>query len=156
MRSLALAALVLFPLAAGCGGGASRRRQPPPPPSPLQKALIRTARSWLPEEDGNRPPPKDCSDFVRKVFSAHKLELPRSSDAMSKAGDSVGSSRELRMADLVFFAGSKGGKSVGHVGIYVNNGIFIHQANPGEGVRMESMHSDYYRKRYLKARRVAN
>jgi cell wall-associated NlpC family hydrolase len=52
--------------------------------------------------------------------------------------------------------GQDGGRKVGHVGIYVNNGIFIHQANPGEGVRMESLFSDYYRKRYLRARRVIN
>jgi cell wall-associated NlpC family hydrolase len=55
---------------------------------------------------------------------------------------------------LLFFSGAGGGFHVGHVAIYVNNGIFIHQANPGEGVRMESLYSDYYRKRYLKARRI--
>jgi len=43
---------------------------------------------------------------------------------------------------------------VGHVAIYVGNGIFIHQANPGEGVRMESLYSDYYRRHYLSARRI--
>src|SRR4051812_19570989 len=105
--------------AAGCGTGA-RRREPPPPPSPMQKALIRTAKSYLPEEDGHRATPNDCSDFVGKVFAAHKLSLPRSSEAMSREGEPVGSSRDLRMADLVFFAGSNGGKRVGHVGIYVN------------------------------------
>jgi cell wall-associated NlpC family hydrolase len=58
------------------------------------------------------------------------------------------------MADLLFFSGAGGGSRVGHVAIYINNGIFIHQANPGEGVRMESLYSDYWRKRYLKARRM--
>ncbi len=69
-------------------------------------------------------------------------------------GAPVESSRSLRMADLLFFSGSSGGHRVGHVAIYVGNGIFIHQANPGEGVRMESLYSDYYRRRYLRARRV--
>ena len=73
---------------------------------------------------------------------------------MSIEGEEVSSSRELRMGDLIFFAGKNGGKKIGHVGIYVNNGIFIHQANPGEGVRQESMFSDYWRKRYLRARRI--
>ena len=149
----ALAAAALGLLLAACGGP-PRRREPPPPPSPQQKALIRTAKSFLPEEDGNRPTPKDCSDFVRTVFSEHKLDLPRSSETMALEGRAVRSSRELRMGDLVFFSGSRGGRKVGHVGIYVNNGIFIHQANPGEGVRMESLYSDYYRRRYLRARRV--
>ncbi len=131
-------------------------RQAPPPPSPLAKALIRTAKSYLPEEDGKRSIPKDCSDFVRKVFAENDLKLPRSSEAMAIEGEAVESSRSLRMADLVFFAGAKGGKKVGHVAIYVNNGIFIHQANPGEGVRQESLRSDYWRKRYLKARRIVD
>lgn len=139
--------------ATGCGGGKERRKAPPPP-SPLAKAVIRTAKSYLPEEDGKQPLPKDCSDYVRKVFTAHEVGLPRSSEAMAIEGEAVESSRSLRMGDLVFFAGAKGGRKVGHVAIYVNNGIFIHQANPGEGVRQESMHSDYWRKRYLKARRI--
>jgi cell wall-associated NlpC family hydrolase len=141
--------------ATGCGGGAPRRKDVPPL-SPLAKALIRTAKSYLPEEDSKRPTPKDCSDFVGKVFAEHKVSLPRSSEAMAIEGEEVGSSKDLRMADLVFFSGSKGGRKIGHVAIYVNNGIFIHQANPGEGVRQESLHSDYWRKHYLKGRRVVD
>lgn len=141
--------------AAGCGGGKAHRVAPPPA-SPLAKALIRTAKSYLPEEDSKRPTPKDCSDFVGKVFSEHKVALPRSFEAMAIEGEDVGSTKDLRMADLVFFSGSKGGRKIGHVAIYVNNGIFIHQANPGEGVRQESLHSDYWRKRYLKSRRVVD
>ena len=151
MRALAAAVLVVSLL--GCGG-ARRRREPPPPPTAEQKAVIRTAKMWLPEEDRRLPAPVDCSDYVRKVFAAHELELPRTSELMARQGEPVSSSRDLRMGDLVFFSGSSGGRKVGHVGIYVNNGIFIHQANPGEGVRMESLYSDYYRRRYLKARRV--
>lgn len=151
MRAMALAALALL---AACGTAPARRAPPPPPPSPLAKALIRTARGWLPEEDAKRAPPQDCSDFVGKVFRAQGVTLPRTSDAMSRRGAAVASSRDLRMGDLLFFSGLKGGKRVGHVAIYDNNGIFIHQANPGEGVRLESLYSDYWRAHYLKARRV--
>src|SRR3569832_2329424 len=122
---------------AGCGGASVRRA--PPPPSPLAKALIRTARGWLPEEDPKRAPPLDCSDFVGKVFRAHGVSLPRTSEEMARRGAAVASSRGLR---------------VGHLAIYDNNGIFIHQANPGEGVRLESLYSDYWRAHYLRARRV--
>lgn len=141
--------------AAGCAGGKARRVSAPAA-SPLAKALIRTARSYLPEEDSKHPVPKDCSDFVGKVFLAHEVALPRSSEAMAIEGEEVGSSRDLRMADLVFFSGAKGGRKIGHVAIYVNNGIFIHQANSGEGVRQESLYSDYWRKRYLKGRRIVD
>ncbi|UPT73236.1 MAG: C40 family peptidase [Elusimicrobiota bacterium] len=146
-----LAALFL----GACGGGREVRKGPPPP-SPLCKAIIRTAKTWLPEEEKNRPTPKDCSDYVGKVFAENGIKLPRTSEAMSIEGEDVGSARQLRMGDLVFFAGRNGGRKIGHVGIYVNNGIFIHQANPGEGVRQESLHSDYWRKRWLRARRIAD
>lgn len=139
--------------AAGCGGG-KERRQGPPPPSPECKAVVRTAKTYLPEEEKGRPLPKDCSDFVGKVFAENKIKLPRTTEAMAIEGEAVESSKELRMADLVFFSGKNGGRRIGHVGIYVNNGIFIHQANPGEGVRQESLYSDYWRKRYLRARRI--
>jgi cell wall-associated NlpC family hydrolase len=148
----AFAAVALALALTGCGSAPARKA--PPPPSPLAKALIRTARGWLPEEDSKRAPPLDCSDFVGKVFRAHGVNLPRTSDAMSRRGDAVDSSRDRRMGDLLFFSGSKGGRRVGHVAIYDNNGVFIHQANPGEGVRLESLYSDYWRAHYLKARRV--
>jgi cell wall-associated NlpC family hydrolase len=157
VRSAALVGLFSAALAVSGGCSAPRPvtpRQPPPSPTALTKAIIRTARSYLPEEDAGRPTPVDCSDFVRKVFREHGVRLPRTSREMAGMGAPVESSRSLRMADLLFFSGSSGGHRVGHVAIYVGNGIFIHQANPGEGVRMESLYSDYYRRRYLRARRV--
>ena len=148
--ALAVVALALYACAA------PRARRVPPPPSPLDKAILRTARRYLPEESSGLPAPVDCSDFVRRVFRAHGVRLPRTAAEMSRLGSPVSSARDLRMADLLFFSGRGGGRRIGHVAIYVNNGIFIHEANPGEGVRLESLYSDYYRRRYLKARRVIN
>ncbi len=150
------AALAVVALALSACAAPRARRVPPPPPSPLDKAILRTARRYLPEESSGLPAPVDCSDFVRRVFRAHGVRLPRTAAAMSRLGRPVASSRDLRMADLLFFSGRSGGRRVGHVAIYVGNGIFIHQANPGEGVRMESLYNDYYRRRYLKARRVVD
>ena len=149
----ALWAAAAFAWLAGCRTVPIRRA---PPPSPLVKALIRTAREYLPEEDRRHSAPIDCSDFVGRVFREHGVRLPRTSTEMSRLGRKVDSAADLRMGDLLFFSGSRGGAKVGHVAIYVNNGVFIHQPNPGEGVRMESLYSDYWRKRYLKARRIAD
>jgi cell wall-associated NlpC family hydrolase len=146
----AVAALFILPACAA----PRPRREPPPPPPPLAKAVVRTARAYLPEEDGGRPTPADCSDFVGRVFRENGIRLPRTSEDMARLGKPIASTRDLRMGDLLFFSGSSGGRRVGHVGIYVNNRIFIHQANPGEGVRMESLESAYYRRHFLKARRV--
>jgi hypothetical protein len=144
--------VVSFAALGGCRSAPVRRPAAPVPP--LAKAVVRTARTYLPEEERRRPLPKDCSDFVDRVFKENAIVLPRTAAEMSAKGEAVGSTTDLRMGDLVFFSGSGGGWRVGHVGIYVNNGIFIHQANPGEGVRMESLYSDYYRKHFLKARRL--
>lgn len=152
LRAVPLVVALLAP--AGCGTASKPRHAAAPPP--LAKAVVRTARTYLPEEERGRQTPKDCSDFVGKVFKEHGIHLPRTSEEMSRRGEAVASSADLQMGDLLFFSGKDAGAKVGHVAIYVNNGIFIHQANPGEGVRMESMYSDYYRKRYLKARRVIN
>ena len=124
-----------------------------PPVPPLAKAVVRTAKTYLPEEEKGRQTPKDCSDFVHKVFLENGLDLSRSSKEMSILGRRVASAKDLRMGDLVFFAGEKISRIVGHVGIYVNNGVFIHLPSSGVVV-MESLYSDYYRKRYLTARRV--
>jgi cell wall-associated NlpC family hydrolase len=138
----------------GCASGpAPRVRKALPPVPALAKAVVRTAKTWLPEEEKKRPAPKDCSDYVRKVYLENGMDLPRNSKEMSLVGDRVNSSRDLRMGDLVFFSGAKVSRIVGHVGIYVNNGVFIHLPASGVVV-MESLFSDYYRRRYLGGRRV--
>ncbi|MBI5209086.1 MAG: C40 family peptidase [Elusimicrobia bacterium] len=155
LRPVAAAGLAsLLVAASGCGGGAGeRRRKPAVPATPLAKAVVRTAKSYLPEEEKNLKTPKDCSDYVRRVFAANGVELPRTAVEMSLLGDRVASSRDLRMADLVLFSGEKADRRVGHVGIYASNGIFIHLPS-SKVVAMESLYSDYYRKRYLGARRI--
>ncbi|MCX5795259.1 MAG: C40 family peptidase [Elusimicrobia bacterium] len=153
-RRLSLALAAALTLAAGCSTGpAPQPRRALPPVPPLAKAVVRTAKTYLPEEEKGRRTPKDCSDFVHKVFLENGLDLPRTSQEMSLVGDRVKSSKDLRMGDLVFFSGEKVTRIVGHVGIYVNNGIFIHLPSSGVVV-MESLYSDYYRARYLAARRV--
>jgi hypothetical protein len=152
LSSLGLAAVLA--VVSGCSSGPRPRvRRVLPPAPPLAKAVVRTAKTYLPEEEKGRPTPKDCSDFVRKVFLENGVELPRTSIEMSLRGRRVASTKNLRMGDLVFFSGEKISRIVGHVGIYVNNGIFIHLPSSGVVV-MESLYSDYFRKRYLTARRV--
>ena len=136
----------------GCASSGSRRSPPAPVPRKA-KAVIRTARSFLPEE-GHKRAPRDCSDFVGQVFAAHGIKLPRTAAEMSLLGVRVPASADLRMGDLVFFSGERVSRIVGHVGIYVNNGIFIHLSRPEIGVRMESLYNDYYRQRYITGRRL--
>jgi cell wall-associated NlpC family hydrolase len=88
----------------------------------------------------------DCSGFVRFVYAHFGITLPHSSYADFDRGRRVSRS-SLRPGDLVFF------DSVGHVGIYVGNGRFIHAPHSGTRVRIEQL-GGWYSSRFVGARRI--
>ncbi len=94
----------------------------------------------------------DCSGFVDHVYR-HTLgiNLPRSSDKISRIGSPV-SSGKLRPGDLVFFDTLR--QKYSHVGIYLGGYRFIHAPSSGGRVRTEDMRETYWRKRYNGARRI--
>jgi hypothetical protein len=94
----------------------------------------------------------DCSGFTSRVFaSAANLSLPRSTREQYTVGKEV-EREELRFGDLVFF--NTTGRSPSHVGIYIEDDLFAH-ASVSDGVTFSSLESEYYRKRWVGARRVA-
>lgn len=96
----------------------------------------------------------DCSGFTRHVFEVSLgLQLPRRVDEQAQAAElrHVGR-QDLRPGDLVFF--NTLGRTFSHVGIYLGEGRFIHAPRSGARVRVESMDSPYWRKRYTGARRA--
>lgn len=94
----------------------------------------------------------DCSGLVRRVFSdALSLGLPRTAAEMARLGEKIGKA-ELKPGDLVFFNTRK--KVYSHVGIYVGDGKFLHAPSKKGVVRVESMDSSYWQKRFNGARRV--
>lgn len=94
----------------------------------------------------------DCSGFVRLVFKdTLGTLLPRSAKEMSEVGQQVDFS-ELKPGDLVFFNTMK--RAFSHVGIYLGDNYFLHAPKPGAEIRVESMGSSYWVKRYNGARRV--
>ncbi len=93
----------------------------------------------------------DCSGFTRYVYEKHGVRLPHNSKAQACTGKHVSRS-ELKKGDLVFFHTTRRG--ISHVGIYAGNGKFIHASSSGRGVRVDSMDSGYYSKRFVAARRV--
>jgi cell wall-associated NlpC family hydrolase len=88
----------------------------------------------------------DCSGFVRYVYSHFGLSLPHSSYADFDLGKRV-SRGALRPGDLVFFDG------VGHVGMYVGDGRFIHAPHTGTSVQVTSLDEPWYSSSYDGARR---
>ncbi len=92
----------------------------------------------------------DCSGFVQRVYKeAFNLTLPRTTKAMMKTGKAV-RKNNLKTGDLVFFHTSR---KYYHVGIYMNNGYFIH-ASTSKGVTKSSLNLKYWQRSYVKARRI--
>jgi cell wall-associated NlpC family hydrolase len=92
----------------------------------------------------------DCSGFVYLTMkNRFAMEVPRSTEKLSMYGRAV-SRRKLAPGDLVFF---KTGIFKRHVGIYVEDGKFIH-ASKSKGVMLSDMDNVYWNKRFWKAKRV--
>ncbi|MBE2256322.1 MAG: C40 family peptidase [Ignavibacteria bacterium] len=94
----------------------------------------------------------DCSAFCQTVmYQALGISIPRTSLEQSKVGVDV-APEDLKFGDLVFFDTMNKGR-VSHVGIYLEDGYFIHSGSK-TGVIVASLNSDFYARTYLKAKRV--
>ncbi|NEW09552.1 C40 family peptidase [Paenibacillus sp. SYP-B3998] len=94
----------------------------------------------------------DCSSFVKTVFAEYGIDLPRVSRTQANEGIYVSKSK-LQTGDLVFFTTIDSGKNIGHVGIYVGNGMMIHTYGEG-GVKFTSINKEWWANHYVTARRV--
>jgi cell wall-associated NlpC family hydrolase len=88
----------------------------------------------------------DCSGFTRYVYAHFGISLPHYSGAQYYRGKRV-SIQGLRPGDLLFFDG------LGHVGIYVGHGDFIHAPHTGTRVSITPL-SGWYAQRFDGARRL--
>ena len=96
----------------------------------------------------------DCSGFTMYVYKHFGYELSNSATAQSKKGTYV-AKEDLMPGDLVFFLDYETMDGIGHCGIYVGDGNFIH-ASSGSGycVKISTLTSGSYAKRYSTARRL--
>ncbi|NOT13948.1 MAG: C40 family peptidase [Methylococcaceae bacterium] len=93
----------------------------------------------------------DCSGFVQHVYEHHGISLPRTTREMAASLPPVPKS-QLRSGDLVFF--NTHGKTISHVGIYVDNSKFVHAPSRHTGrVLVSSLNNRYWRKRFVGVRR---
>lgn len=97
----------------------------------------------------------DCSGFTRYVYLNFGYSLGSTSSSQRSAGTEV-SRNDLIPGDLILFLGEdKSG--IGHTGIYIGGGEFIHAANPQRGVVIDNLNTNsYYNERFVEARRIVN
>lgn len=124
--------------------------------------LVTMAMEYLgtPYHYGGRTPKAfDCAGFALFLYKHFGYSLPGWSGAQARLGIEVSDTRNLRAGDLVFFGGRGAKKIVGHTGIVVDTDVqtgvfrFIH-ASTGAGVIISKSTEDYYKKRYITARRI--
>jgi peptidoglycan DL-endopeptidase CwlO len=95
---------------------------------------------------GASPAGFDCSGFIMYVYAQLGVSLPHNAAAQYGYGTPVDRS-QLAPGDLVFFNG------LGHAGIYVGGGSFIHSPHTGDVVKISPM-SGWYASTYVGARRL--
>ena len=100
---------------------------------------------------GSDPAGFDCSGFVQWVFAQHGIRLPREVRDQYQYGSSIDRD-DVKAGDLVFFETVSRGAS--HVGIAVGADQFVHAPSSRGVVRVESFTVDYWKGRYVGARRL--
>jgi cell wall-associated NlpC family hydrolase len=96
---------------------------------------------------GSSPSGFDCSGFTMYVYAQVGVSLPH--NAAMQYGVGVPVSRDqLQAGDLVFFNG------LGHMGMYIGGGNFIHAPHTGDVVKISSLNEGWYLERWVGARRV--
>jgi cell wall-associated NlpC family hydrolase len=121
--------------------------------------IIQTARSYTgtPYKWGgvNRSG-MDCSGLLYISFKSGEVNIPRVSKDQAKVGKKV-KFRQLEKGDVVFFAMGKRRREITHAGLVTevrgkNDVRFIH-ASSSVGVVEANIYTDYYKKKFRKARR---
>ena len=109
-------------------------RSPPPPPSQyggvvgIAMQYLGTPYVW----GGSSPGGFDCSGLVAYAYAQVGVSLPHNAAAQYSYGTPVSYS-DLQAGDLVFFSG------LGHMGIYIGGGQFIHAPHTGDVVKISNM-----------------
>ncbi|MFC0036820.1 C40 family peptidase [Actinomadura rayongensis] len=90
----------------------------------------------------------DCSGLVQQAWRRAGVSIPRVTYAQYRRVRSHVRTRSLRPGDLVFF------HRLGHVGMYLGNGRFIHAPHTGATVTVARL-TGYYKRNYVGAVRPA-
>ena len=121
---------------------------PTAPPSPYGN-VVSIALQYLGVPyvwGGSTPTGFDCSGFTSFVYAQVGVTLPHNAAAQYGYGVPV-SRDQLEPGDLIFFDG------LGHVGLYIGNGEFVHAPHTGDVVKISPL-AGWYDSTYVGARRI--
>lgn len=110
----------------------------------IAKSQVGTRYVW----GGSSPAGFDCSGFVMYVYGQVGVALPHNAAKQYRYGTPVARDR-LEPGDVVFFDG------LGHNGIYIGDGRFIHARRSGGGVMISRLDESWYRTRWVGGRRLS-
>jgi cell wall-associated NlpC family hydrolase len=97
---------------------------------------------------GAAPGGFDCSGLIVYAYGRLGVSLPHSSYALWNVGVPV-SYDQLAAGDLIFFRG------LGHMGMYIGGGQFVHAPQTGDVVKVSSLGvGSHYASRFVGGRRV--
>ncbi len=110
-------------------------------------AYLGTPYRWGGTEPGRGV---DCSGFTSGVYRDQGIIIPRTSRMQYTVGDEVARD-DIQYGDLLFF--DTLGKGISHVGVSTGNNNMVH-ASSTSGVVKVPVSTDYWKKRYIGARRL--
>lgn len=133
----------------GNGGGSTSSTS-------IGETIVATAKQYMGAPyvyGGMSPSGFDCSGFVNYVYKLCGYSMSRVASSIYNNNGTYVEKANLQIGDLVFFASNS--SSIGHVGIYIGNGQFIHSSSGAGCVVISDLSSSYYLKNYVGAKRIA-
>ena len=122
----------------------------PPPDGTKASQVISIAMQYLGVPyvwGGASPSGFDCSGLTSYAFAQIGISLPHHAASQFNYGTPV-SRDDLQPADLVFFNG------LGHMGMYIGGGQFIHAPHTGDVVKISGIYDSWYAATWVGARRI--
>lgn len=101
---------------------------------------------------GTSPSGFDCSGLVYYCYKHFGYSVNRTAASLAYNGVAVSVSN-LQPGDILLFT-SSGSSYIGHTGIYIGNGQFIHAPHTGDVVKISSLSETYYKNHFWGARRI--
>ena len=126
-------------------------RQPEQAPTHIRAARVAARQVGVPYRyGGSSRTGFDCSGLVHYAYAATGVAVPRTTAALWSELEPVSSAR-LRTGDILFF--NIEGK-IAHVGMYLEDGRFVHAPSSGKTVAAASLREPYYRAAFVRGGRV--